>query len=459
MSQNPAGKIYPSWRLVAYASPAIPINAIGIPLVAYLPAYYASHVGLSLSLVGTIFLVVRLADIALDPVVGTLMDRNRTRWGRFKPWLVAGALPMAVASYMLFNPAGGVTLAYLTLWLAVMYGAYSICYLAHLSWGMSLSTDYNERSRVFGFWQAAALLGSISVLGTPIIIEGVLGYSHRAGIQAMGILIAVLVCVTVCVAVALMPEPPAASERQTRSITEYLKLMARPTIARLLVADLVIGTALGMNSALFFFYFAFIKHFSQLEIVVLLFLNMCGSLCGTPLWTYLTDKIGKHRAAAFAFAFYALSLIVIQCVPPHMLLNCFILFTAGLTLSAGPLLLRSMLADAGDEELLRSGVDQTGVLSAIFTGTNKIGLAIAPGITFLILGASRFSATDQANPEGALAALQALYVFSPAALGCFVAILIRGHRLTAERHAEILAQIAQGDHLKGKISRLSEIAN
>ncbi|MGE6699484.1 MFS transporter [Hyphomonas sp. NPDC076900] len=445
MSRNALVRVYPSWKLAAYASPAIPISAIGIPLIAYLPAYYASQAGLSLGLVGTVFLVVRLADIALDPVVGTLMDRNRTRWGRFKPWLIAGAFPMAVASYMLFNPAGDVTLTYLTIWLSIVYAAYSICYLAHLSWGMSLTMDYNERSRVFGFWQAGALLGSISVLATPILVEGVLGYTHAAGIRSMGILIAALVCVTVCVAVAFMPEPPAASERQTRNLTEYLTLIVRPTIARLLVADLVIGTALGMNSALFFFYFAFIKHFSQLEIVILLFLNMCGSLFGTPVWTYLTDKIGKHRAAAFAFALYALSLIMIQLVPPHMLLNCVILFVAGLTLSAGPLLLRSMLADAGDEELLRSGVDQTGVLSAIFTGTNKIGLAIAPGITFLILGAFNFSATVPSNPEGALVALQALYVFAPAALGCFVAVLIRGHSLTAERHAQILLQIREGE--------------
>lgn len=447
------GKIYPSWRLAAYAFPAVPISAIGIPLVAYLPAYYATEAGLSLSVVGTIFLIVRLADIGLDPLIGAAMDRNRTRWGRFRPWLVAGAPPMAVAAVMLFSPLGTPSITYLTLWLAVAYGAYSVCYLSHLSWGMSLSTDYNERSRIFAFWQGAALLGSISVLGTPIIVEGWLKQSHAAGIAAMGFLIAGLLLVSVVTAVVSMREPPAASDKRTARISDYLRLMVRPTIARLLITDLLIGLAMGMNSALFFFYFGFFKGFAQLDIVVLLFLNLCGSLCGTPIWTYLTDKIGKHLAASYAFFFYALSLILIQFTPANMSLMCFILFLAGLTLSAGPLLLRSMMADAGDEELLRSGQDQTGVLSALFSGTNKIGLALAPGLTFLILGLFNFSTTEQSS-DSALGALQALYILVPVVLGVGVAFIIRGHPLTAETHANVMLLIKQsaGFAEKGAVS-------
>lgn len=441
MSESAQKGVYPSWKLGAYAAPSIPISAIGIPMVAYLPTYYATEFGLSLALIGTIFLIVRLADIALDPVAGSLMDRNRTRFGRFRPWLVAGTPPMAVSAYMLFNPGDTADIIFLTVWLSVAYIAYSFCYLSHLSWGMSLTNDYSERSRVFGYWQAGSLVGMISVLGLPILVEGVFGYSHSTAIQSMGVFIAVTVIACVVIAIAFVPEPKAASTHQSTSVREYLGLMIRPTITRLLIADLLIGTALGMNSALFFFYFGFVKGFPQLNIVILLFVNLCGSLCGTPIWTYLTTKMGKHKAAAIAFTLYALSLIVIQLTPTIMSVNVVILFAAGLTLSAGPLLLRSMLADAGDEELLRSGVDQTGILSALFTGTNKVGLAIAPGFSFMILGFYQFSATSPENTGGALLALQALYVLVPAILGVFVALVIRNHPLTEARHAEILAEL------------------
>lgn len=450
MSESAQKGIYPSWKLGAYAAPSIPIAAIGIPMVAYLPTYYATEFGLSLTLIGTIFLIVRLADIALDPVAGSLMDRNRTRFGRFRPWLLGGTLPMAVSAYMLFNPGESADLTFLTVWLSVAYLAYSFCYLSHLSWGMSLSNDYSERSRVFGFWQAGNLIGMIVVLGLPILVEGVFGQSHVVAIQSMGIFIAISTIIGVVIALAFVPEPKAASDRQSTSVREYLGLMIRPTIARLLVADLFIGTALGMNSALFFFYFGFVKGFAQLDIVILLFINLCGSLCGTPIWTYLTTKMGKHKAAAVAFTFYALSLIVIQLTPAIMLLNVLILFLAGLTLSAGPLLLRSMLADAGDEELLRSGIDQTGILSALFTGTNKVGLAIAPGFSFMILGFFQFDAMSGENTSTALWALTALYILAPGILGGIVALVIRNHPLTAERHAEILEKLKQQGDLEEK---------
>ncbi|MFT4254897.1 MAG: MFS transporter, partial [Caulobacter sp.] len=329
-------------------------------------------------------------------------------------------------------------------WLSVAYVAYSVCYLAHLSWGAALSSDYHARSRIFGWWQAGTLLGSIVVLATPILAEGALHRSHEVGVQAMGWLVAGLLPVTVSLAVLGVAEPAGAARQALARPIDYLKLMARPTIARLLVADLMIGTAIGMNSSLFFFYFGFIKQTPLLEVTVLLFLNLCGSLCGTPLWSWLTGRIGKHRAAAWAFFFYAVSLLVIAWTPLGVAMARIVLFLAGLTLSAGPLLLRSMMADAGDEERLLTGQDRTGLISALFSGTNKLGLALAPGITFLGLGLAGFQAGG-ANSAKALGALQGLYVFAPAALGFVTAWLIRGHALTAERHAQILKELEQ-DH-------------
>ena len=113
-----------------------------------------------------------------------------------------------------------------------------------------------------------------------------------------------------------------------------------------------------------------------------------------------------------------------------------------------------MMADAGDEELLRSGRDQTGVLSALFSGTNKIGLAFAPGLTFLILGLFNFSTTEKSS-DSALDALQALYILVPAVLGVGVAFIIRGHPLTAETPANVMMLIRQGAGSveKGAVSR------
>lgn len=427
-------------KLAAYAGPAIPISALQVPLLAYIPTLYATRLGLPLGAIGAVFLIVRLADIAFDPLVGSLMDRGGGRFGRFRPWLAVAALPLAVAVLALFSPPADGGLTYLAIYLAACYAGHSICYLAHLSWGATLATGYAARSRVFAWWQAGYLVGAIVVLATPIVIEGILHGTSTQGVSAMGWLVAGLLPITIAVAILTVGEPRVAQPAVQPRVRDYLRLMVRPTIARLLMADLVIGTAIGMNSALFFFYFGFVKGRPMLDITVLLFLNLCGSLCGTPIWSYLTGRIGKHRAAAWAFFFYSVSLVVIAVMPGDRLVGGIVLFAAGLTLSAGPLLLRSMMADAGDEEYLRSGADKTGLISALFSGTNKLGLAIAPGITFLGLGLAGFNPTG-ANDTEALRALSLLYIACPALLGLLTAAIIVRHKLTAERHREICAEL------------------
>jgi len=83
-----------NFTLAAFAGPSLPFAALGLPLVVHLPAFYAESVGLPLSVVGLIFMAVRLLDIPIDPLLGGWMDRTRTRWGRFRPWMV-GCVPLS----------------------------------------------------------------------------------------------------------------------------------------------------------------------------------------------------------------------------------------------------------------------------------------------------------------------------------------------------------------------------
>ena len=159
-----------SGRLAAFASPSIALAAMGLPLVIYLPTFYSTVVGLPLAAVGLAFLVVRLLDIGLDPILGALMDHTRSRWGRFRPWLALGAPILTISAGALFIPPEGASFAYLVAALLATYLGYSICYLAQLSWGAALSADYNTRSKIFAWWQGANLSGVILVLAIPALL-------------------------------------------------------------------------------------------------------------------------------------------------------------------------------------------------------------------------------------------------------------------------------------------------
>lgn len=65
-------------KLIAFASPAAPIAGVGLPLVVYLPPFYAEEMGLGLSIVGTVFMITRFWDVLADPVLGVLSDRFHT---------------------------------------------------------------------------------------------------------------------------------------------------------------------------------------------------------------------------------------------------------------------------------------------------------------------------------------------------------------------------------------------
>ena len=81
----------------AFASPHIPIAALTLAIAVHMPRYFASTLGLSLALVGSAFALVRFVDIPLDPVLGLMMDRTKTRFGRYRIWTLIGAPILMVA--------------------------------------------------------------------------------------------------------------------------------------------------------------------------------------------------------------------------------------------------------------------------------------------------------------------------------------------------------------------------
>ncbi|MGH1556676.1 MFS transporter [Caulobacter segnis] len=82
----------------------------------------------------------------LDPLLGGFMDNTRSRFGRFRPWLAAGAPVIAIGAFALFMAQPGVGPLYLWFWLAVVYVGYSMVVLSQTAWGAVLSNDYQQRS-------------------------------------------------------------------------------------------------------------------------------------------------------------------------------------------------------------------------------------------------------------------------------------------------------------------------
>ena len=134
--------------LAAFSGPCLPLAAFGVALPVTLPEFYATHVGLELGVVAAVFMAVRLIDIIFDPFIGWGMDKTKTRFGRYRPWMIVSTPILMLSALMMFvlvQPGAGP--AYLFAWLLVLYLGFSIGTLGQLGWAAVLAPQYDQRSR------------------------------------------------------------------------------------------------------------------------------------------------------------------------------------------------------------------------------------------------------------------------------------------------------------------------
>jgi hypothetical protein len=172
--------------LAAYALPALPAAMLGLPLLIYLPTYYAGATAMSLTAIGTVLLLARLWDVAIDPAIGYFSDHTRGPWGRRKPWMVA-ALPLVLfGSYMLFDPPADANSGYLLVWLLVVYLGWSMLQIPHQAWGAELSADYAERSRIAAWRESVTVAGVAIAASLPVSAPESPAASRSASVVVSG---------------------------------------------------------------------------------------------------------------------------------------------------------------------------------------------------------------------------------------------------------------------------------
>jgi glycoside/pentoside/hexuronide:cation symporter, GPH family len=427
--------------LAAFSGPCVPIGAVGLPMIVYLPPYYAGTLGLDLAAVGLVFFLVRAIDLPLDPLLGHWMDRTRSRFGRYRPWLIAGGLTLAAGVWCVFMAKPGVSVLAAFAFLMLLYLGYSLTAVSQLGWGATLSDDYHQRSRLFSWWMAAQVLGMILVLLLPPLVGG----GAAGGIHAMGWFVIILAPLTILVMVAAVPERERAGERPHASVAELRALARNPLLLRLVLLDALTSLAPGITGAMFLFYFEHRLGFAAREASLLLLIYFVAGFAAAPLWIGLARRIGKHRAlaaAALAYAFFQFSLSLI---PPStgIAVAAVAMAIAGLPYIASPSLVRAMLNDAADVDRLETGLDRNALLQGLLTTTQKIAYAVPVAIIYPVLSLIGFNPRPGApNSDGAILGMTLLFVLAPVILMCAAAWIASHWPLGREAHAEVQAALA-----------------
>lgn len=426
--------------LAAFAGPGLPIGAVGLPMIVYLPPYYAGTLGLDLAAVGLVFFLVRAIDLPLDPLLGHWMDRTRSRLGRYRPWLLAGGLILAAGVWLVFMARPGITAFTAFAFLMLMYLGYSMTVVSQLGWGATLSDDYHQRSRIFSWWMAAQVLGMILVLTLPPLVGG----GPAGGIHAMGWFVIALAPLTVLVMATNLAERERSGERPHASLAELKALARNPLLLRLILLDVLTSAAPGITGAMFLFYFEHRLGFATREASLLLLIYFVTGFAAAPLWIGVAKRFGKHRAlTAAALAFAALQLSLSLLPPAGFALALPAMAIAGLPYIASPSLLRAMLNDVADVDRLETGLDRNALLQGLLTTTQKISYAVPVAVIYPVLSLIGFQPKPgAANSEGAILGMTLLFVLAPVTLMLIAAWVASRWPLGREAHDEVRAALA-----------------
>jgi Na+/melibiose symporter-like transporter len=455
VSSPAAEKPYPLPGLIAFGTVGIPLAGMLLIFGLWIPRFYVTS-GLPLVVVGGAILVVRLLDIMLDPVIALAMDRTKTPIGRYRPWMILGVPFLVYGVYRVLLPGAHPTAGYLILWMVFTYVGYSMLTLGQTAWSATLAPTYQERSRLFGWTQGMAVIGSVALLVLPAVTHGHIVPGSAKNMPTMALFAAVGFPLAVLIAALFTRErrAPVVAAKQKFSMGDYL--FAGKRMWRVVLADLVLTLGPGTTGPIYVYFFHDAKGFVDADVGFLLIFYIGAGILGAPFWGRVARRFGKHRTVQIACVFYGITQTILMALPkvhpgyhlvPDGVPTAAGMFCVGFCASAFILLIRAMVADIVDEVKLETRRDLTSLMFSMVTTTTKIGQAVTVSIVFPILAMVGYNGKEGAvNTTHAIFGLEMCYLFAPIILVFFGGAMLFGYNLDAKRHAEIRQALMEREY-------------
>lgn len=429
-----------------HGSVGLPTAMFGYPIAIWLPAFYAGELGVSLAVVGTMIMLARLSDVVTDPVIGYFSDRSNSKFGRRKPFMVAG-LPILVLGVMcLFVPKQlgfeGIGPMHLVLWISFMFLGSTLVYIPYYAWGAELSPDYDERSRITAIREIFILVGLALAAAIPFAVELIngAGAGRDPGLvlEAMAWVIVILMPSLVLFVVWRVAEPRVETRREV-PLLEGLRLVSKNgPMLRVLAIILIVTGGEAFRNALSLFFMRDVIGINSIG--SLYFIYFGAGLAAIPFWLWLGRKISKHKAFAVCMAAVAGISIATYFLGEGDETPFTLLFTAkGFCFGGLQFLPLSMLADVVDVDTARSKGQRAGTFFAISGMTGKLATAFGTGISLNVVAFFGFNPSGVAGANGAteLQWLSVNYAIMPAVFFIAALWLTWNYPLSAERQARL----------------------
>ena len=415
-----------SWKeRLGYGAGDAGFNFYWALIGSYLAAFYTDTLGLTAATAAWVIMVTKIIDAFTDPVMGAVADRTKTRFGKFRPYLIFASIPMAIAAMLAFTTPD-VSYNQKVVWALVTYSLMMICYTI-------LSTPYSSLSGVItGNVQERNLLvsvrfifafGASALIGkfTPTLIEALgksdpeLGWQLTVGLY--GAIATVIFFITFLTTRERVAPPPQQKSNPWQDINELLHNRAWLVLFFL---ALILMITITMRAGSAFYYF---KYYVGREDLIgdYLFWQAVALGAGCFMAPFLMRLFDKRKLLIILMTLVSVMSVLFFFIPKDWIWAMFLLNIL-ISLALGPKspLTWSMYADAADYNEWKTGHRATAMTFSAATFSQKLGSAGGSFAMLSLLGYLGY----QANAAQSGASLEGINFLQTAAPGVFAAIAV-----------------------------------
>lgn len=434
-----------SFRMMGYGLGDAANNFVWGMTSVYLMFFYTDVYGISPAAVASLFLVARFLDAIFDPIIGMIVDKTNSRWGRFRPYLLFGSIPLSVMFVLCFSTpdmgnTGKLVYAYVTY---ILLGfLYSLVNIPYSAMSPVITQDQRDRTKLMTYRMIFANVATliVSYATSPLASwfggdNTAKGYQYTVGLYAIVAIVLLLGCFK-----STQERIPIQKEVSTKG---GLKTLAknRP----LLLSSFAMMLSGGANTIFFAipaYYFKYNvgrEDLAAYYIPVVLLMGMIGMAC-VP---FVEKRIGKKNTLQLAFLITIVGSVCLYFTSYSSITLIFI-FPAliGLTLTVPWVVGWTMAADSVDYGEWKTGVRAEGISYASFSFAQKVATALAGSLSGILLTLTGYVA-NQAQTITALHGIAFSLTLAPAILTLGAMVLIFFYNLTDRKYAEIIQELEQ----------------
>lgn len=413
----------------------------------YLAAFYTDTLGLSAAVAAGVIFWAKIVDAFTDPIMGAVADRTNTRWGKFRPYLVWGAIPMGISAVLAFTTPD-LSASGKAIWAFVTYCMMMVCYTIlstpYSSLSGVLTGNVRERNLlvsvrfIFAFL-ASALIGKF----TPDLIKA-LGESDpelgwQLSVALYGTIATIIFLITFFTTRERVAPPPTQKTNPAQDIKELLENRAW-IILFILALILMITFTLRAGSAFYYF-----KYYVGDEGLIgsYLFWQSIAYLTGCLMTPFLMSLFDKRTLLIVLMSIVAILSFAFFFIPKDMI---WVMFTLNIliSLALGPKspLTWSMYADAADYNEWRTGNRATAMTFSAATFSQKLGSAAGSAAMLGLLSYLGYQA-NEAQGGASLEGINFLQTALPGIFALIAAVVVVFYNLSNEKLEEIQTELAE----------------